>query len=45
VQNGVYLNKVDGAGKVLSQLGVMKDDGLKGDVVAGEKKFSFRDHH
>jgi len=42
VQNGVYLNKVDTAGKVLSQLGIMKDDGLNGDVLAGDKKYSLR---
>lgn len=40
--NGVNLLKTDAAGKTLSTVGVMRDDGLNGDVKAGDKIFSYR---
>lgn len=39
---GVTLLKVDASGKTLSTIGLMRDDGLGGDVVSGDKTFSYR---
>ncbi len=42
LSNGVNLLKTDVAGKTLSIIGVMKDDGLNGDVTANDKVFTYR---
>jgi hypothetical protein len=42
IPSGVNLLKVDGSGKTLAVLGTMRDDGLNGDGVAGDKTFSLR---
>jgi hypothetical protein len=39
---GVNLLKVDAGGKTLSTIGVMHDDGVNGDAMAGDKTFSYR---
>src|SRR5438105_4430912 len=40
--NGVNLLKTDATGKTLSTIGVMHDDGISGDISAGDKIFSYR---
>lgn len=42
IATGVNLLKTDAAGKTLSTVGVMRDDGKNGDAVAGDKTFSYR---
>jgi hypothetical protein len=42
ITNGVSLLKIDNSGKTLATLGTMRDDGLNGDGVAGDKVFSLR---
>jgi hypothetical protein len=39
--NGINLLKTDAAGKTLSTVGVMHDDGVNGDAKAGDKLFSY----
>jgi hypothetical protein len=40
--NGVNLLKTDASGRTLSTVGVMRDDGLNGDLQAGDRTFSYR---
>ena len=40
--DGVNLQRLDSAGRVIAILGLLKDDGLNGDVTAGDRVFSFR---
>lgn len=42
IAGSVNLLKVDANGKVLATVGVMHDDGLNGDALAGDKTFSYR---
>lgn len=42
VANGVYLFRVDAAGKNVANLGTMRDDGTNGDAAAGDSIFSLR---
>ena len=39
---GVYLLRYDAANRVIANLGVMHDDGLNGDALAGDQVYSFR---
>ncbi|MDB5388762.1 MAG: hypothetical protein JWM11_4408 [Planctomycetaceae bacterium] len=39
--DGVNLLRIDGNGKTIGTIGVMRDDGLNGDAVAGDKVLSY----
>ena len=39
---GVYLLRYDAANRVIANLGVMHDDGLNGDALAGDQVYSLR---
>jgi len=40
--NSVNLLQIDAAGKTTATIGLMQDDGLNGDAVAGDRVFSYR---